>query len=282
MNHDYQEISMNHDYQEPLLSILVLDFVKPEMTRRCLESIKRHVKFPAKVIYLHNGPAEYAYELFKIGLVDHFIQTRSNNGLGVGTRDLVAACFSRYFMMLQNDQVIARDFEEPEFITLVEDGLDLVAPNGQTVKSISLAGPVGGNGVYSERCHIMETKTYKDMEFDIPLPPGGAGPYSHQMWREEAIQKFYKTCNWTHYTGWRPLVLDQGFYTVRDNPDGGRVRMRTDTKSVRWLELPKEPYVFPEMTAQEWADSIAGKWVPGTIPQSYRSHSFNCWGNIES
>mgnify|MGYP000553024458 CR=1 FL=1 len=37
----------------------ILDFNKPAATRVCLESVRRHVKVPHKVIYYHNGPADY-------------------------------------------------------------------------------------------------------------------------------------------------------------------------------------------------------------------------------
>ena len=56
--------------------------------------------------------------------------------------------------------------------------------------------------------------------------------------------------------------------------------MRTDTKALWWEEPPTEKYVFPEHTDSEWELAIAGKWVGGTIPETYlrRGESFNCWG----
>jgi hypothetical protein len=55
--------------------------------------------------------------------------------------------------------------------------------------------------------------------------------------------------------------------------------MRTDTKAVWWDTVPTEPYVFPDMTPDEWAAAIAGQWVGGTIPEAYvkGGHSFKCW-----
>ncbi len=272
-----------NDYVEPELSILVLDFAKPKETRLCLESIKRHVKFPVKVIYLHNGLADYPYEFYQVGLVDQFIQTQYNEGLGVGTRDLVGNCFSKYFMMLQNDQIIARDFEQREFDMICESFGEISSMNGfRTTKSIGLAGHVAGQHIYSERCHIMETEFYKQMEREIPLSLGGAGPYHHQIWREEQIQNHYKDNRYMHFVSPYPLVQDNGVWTIRD-VGGGRVKMRTDTKAVWWLGLPTEPYIFPEMTEQEWQDSIMGNWKNGTIPQAYldKKQSFNCWGEQE-
>jgi hypothetical protein len=267
------------DYVEPELSILVLDFLKPEATRECLQSVKRHILFPHKVIYLHNGPGEheYPYRFYQEGLTDHFIQTNENNGLGVGTRDLVAACFSPYFMMLQNDQVIGRDFTFQEFEAIKK----VLAEPANSVQSVSLAGPTAGINTYSERCHIMMTYLYKEIE--PKLPNGGAGPYGHQPWREGAIQELYRKRLWIHHTDWPPLVANRGVWTVRDNPDGSRLHLRTDTKALWWEHNPKESYVFPELTEAEWTASIAGKWVNGTVPETYlkKGESFNCWGDVK-
>lgn len=270
------------DYSEPELSVLVLDFLKPALTRACLQSVKRHIKFPVKVIYLHNGPAVdgQAYWFYQDGLVDQFIQTRVNNGLGVGTRDLVAACFSPWFLMLQNDQLIGRDFTQDEFdaikYTIGHRDAEL-----RRIMSVSLAGPVGGRGVYSERAHIMETGFYQEIERGLLLSHGGAGPFSHQQWREGQIQAYYDSAGFTHYTDRPPLVIDQGIWTIRNNPDGSRVRMRTDTRAVYWEVVPTAPYVFPEMTPEEWALAISGRWVPGTTPVAYQGIATNCWGDAK-
>ena len=275
---------MSKDYSEPLISVCVLDYCKPQETRLLLESLRDRIKFPHKVIYLHNGGGEsYGYEFFKMGLIDQFIQTRENNGLGIGTRDLMAASFSRFTMYVQNDQVLGRDFTKEELDDIIKTLTSDVKIDGKTVMSISLAGYPCGKGIYSERAHIITTDIYKGFEFDYLLKAGGAGPYHHQPWREGTMQDIYKLNNYIHYAWPRQLFIDNGKYTIRDQPCGGKLRMRTDTKSVVWLVAPKEKYVFPDMTDKEWEDSIAGKWVNGTIPENYLKggHSFQCWGNIE-
>ena len=93
----------------------------------------------------------------------------------------------------------------------------------------------------------------------MPLPAGGAGPFSHQMWREEAIQKYYKEQGYVHFTRLLPIVKDRGVWTRRTQPDGSLVRMRTDTKQVWWDTAPTQSYVFPDMTPEEWATAIAGQ-----------------------
>ena len=98
---------MSTTYSEPLATFLVLDFKKPGETRLLLESLKARVKFPHKVAYLHNGCGEtYGYDFFKQGLIDYFLQTRENNGLGIGTRDLFGISFSPLSIYVQNDQIL--------------------------------------------------------------------------------------------------------------------------------------------------------------------------------
>jgi len=266
---------MSRDYQEPELSVLVLDFLKPEATRLCLESIQRHIKVPHRTIYLHNGSADYAYQFYQNGLADHFIQTDVNRGLGVGTRDLVAACFSRHFIMLQNDQIVGRDFPMTEFYSII-GMIEAEDVDNKMIGSLSLAGPVGGRGVYSERCHLMETELYRQMEHEIPLSPGGAGPFSHQVWREEQIQNWYRENNYTHYTDWRPLVVDNGHESKRTNPDGSVWRHEPDTKKAWLVSGPvKERYVYPKFTDAEWDRVIETQsWPDGQIPEAEIKNSF--------
>ena len=135
------------DYQEPILSVLVLDFNKPVEARACLESVKRHVLCPHRVIYLHNGQADYPAAFLRDGLVDTLIQTSQNRGLGVGTRDLVAACFSPYFLYLQQDQILEHNLTA-DAAQYLFDLLDEEDEEGKVIRSISLAGPICGDGIY--------------------------------------------------------------------------------------------------------------------------------------
>ena len=65
----------------PLVSFLILDFRKPKETKTCLESIKRYVQFPHKIIYLDNGSREgYPQEFKNSGLCDIIIQNNTNTG----------------------------------------------------------------------------------------------------------------------------------------------------------------------------------------------------------
>lgn len=272
-------------YCEPQVSFLVLDMAKPILSHQLLVSLRDKVKFDHKVIYLHNGrkdgTEEYGYEYLREGLIDQFIQTSKNNGLGIGTRDLFAASFSPYSVYVQNDQILGRDFiqsELDEYLSILEYSYPLSRAFTIPI-SISLAGQSAGHMIYSERAHIIKTSFYKKLEYE-GLPYHGAGPYADGPWREGTIQKYYRDNQFLHLTDIPPLFIDRGINTIRDNPDGSRLKMRTDTKAVTWITTPKERYVFPDMTEQEWIKSISGNWKDGTIPEGYlkRGESFNCWG----
>ncbi len=257
-------------YQEPQVSFLVLDFAKPDASRQCLESIKRHVKFPTKVIYCHNGLADYPMDFLREGLIDELIMPRVNGGLGLGTRALFGACFSPYAVYWQNDQIMGRDFTQLEVDALVEVLRDPV------VGSVSLAGAPCGHRTYSERAHVISTKWYKRMEQDAALGAGGAGPHHDQPWREGLIQAHYAREGIVHETNWPPLAIDNGRTAERQNPDGSRWSHEPDTKRLTLVSGPvKERFVYPKLSDREWEHVIATQsWQPGQIPENEVKDSF--------
>lgn len=269
-------------YEAPILSVLVLDFLKEKETRDCLGSIKSHIKVPHEVIYLHNGSADYPYQLFKDGLIDRFIQTRVNGGLGLGTRDLFAAAFSPYSLLLQNDQQLIRDIDDKTFRHLVEM-LDREIRHEKwplaTIKSVSLAGPVGGRDMYSERLHLVKTLFYKAMEAADILGYGGAGPYHDSVWRERQIQDYYRKHHFIHDTSISSFVQDNGFEAVRQNADGSLWVHKPDTKALKLISGPvKHRAVYPPLTEQEWTDVLSTQsWPEWQIPEREKASSFKAW-----
>jgi len=265
-----------NEYKEPELTIVVLDFLKETETRLCLESIKRHVKFSVKTILYHNGNgAEYPYQFFREGLCDTLIQTQKNEGLGIGTRDTFNAVFSPWTLSLQNDQIIGRDFTQEEF-DKIKQYFD-AGYNGNIIKSISLAGPVCGQGIYSERCHIIKTDFYKWMEKGLPYH--GCGPYHDGEWRESYIQRLYKANSLIHFTDWPALVVDNGRSAKRQNPDGSLWEHQPDRKGLRLINGPvRDRYVYPYFTPEEWDYVISTQsWPEWQIPEKEKAHSFHVW-----
>ena len=271
-------------YEEPELTYLVLDFLKEDETRRCLESVKTHTKFPHKVIYLHNGRVveqdhttgqarlPYPARFLQEGLIDQLIQTGKNTGLGIGTRDLFAASFSPYSFYLQNDQFLNRDFTQEEFRKLAGMiGQQLRSPHDAlvwTVQSVDLAGGVWGLHNYNERAHLMLTAFYKQLEASGLLGYHGAGPYDDGPWREEQMQKFYKDNRYLHYTYEDRFITDFGHRSVRENPDGSLWEQEPDTKKLRLLRGPvKERASWPKLSEAEWEQVIKTQsWPEGRVP----------------
>lgn len=273
-------------YTEPPVSFLVLDYDRFEAAQSCLKSIRHYCKLPHyQIIYLHNGLLsdrrglpDYPLLLLQDGLIDQLITPRINGGLGLGTRTLFGACFSPLAIYWQVDQVMGRDFTQDE----VDDLMRTLAPDSRVdgsriCMSVSLAGPVCGTDVYSERAGAMLTETYRMLEREVPLGAGGAGPWHHLPWREGAIQQFYREHGYFHHTHWKPLAVDNGRDAARQNPDGSRWRHQPDTKRL-WLlgsHPVKERYVYPKLTDAEWARVIETQsWPPGEIPEQERKDSF--------
>ena len=284
------------EYKEPELTYLVLDFLKEPETRRCLESIKRHTKFPHKVIYLHNGPVveqehttgrnpqseqehttgqgplPYPARFLAEGLCDQLIQTSTNTGLGIGTRDLFAASFSPYSFYLQNDQFLNRDFTQEEFKSLTAMiGQQLRSPDDGlvwTVQSVDLAGGVWGLHKYTERAHLIPTTFYKQLEASGLLGYHGAGPYDDGPWREEQIQTFYKKNRYLHYTYPNRFITDFGHRSVRENKDGSLWSQEPDTKKLTLLRGPVHKRAsWPKLNDEEWAGVLRTQnWPQDTVP----------------
>lgn len=272
-------------YEEPQVSLLVLDYNRPAAAYACLESIRKHVKLDRyKVIYCHNGiptkPSHYPMDLLHAGLIDELIMPRVNGGLGLGTRALYAACFSPLALSWQVDQVMGRDLIQAE----VDEWVTLLSPrsrvDGSTiVASISLAGPVCGHNIFSERASVVETAFYRELEHGLPLSPGGAGPWHHLLWREGQIQQHYAERGYRHITNWPPLAIDNGRDAVRQNPDGSRWMHYPDTKQLWLLSGPvRESYVYPRFTEAEWASVLDRQvWPDGQIPETEQKESFHVW-----
>lgn len=263
-------------YTEPQVSFLVLDYQRPEAADLCLRSIRLRCKLSNyRIIYCHNGLADYPHQFLKDGLIDELIMPRVNGGLGLGTRALYAACFSPLAISWQVDQVMGRDFDQQELRDL-SGVLDNMHRSGGVVKSIGLAGAVCGEHVYTERALITRTAFYRSMEHGLPLSHGGAGPYADAQWREGQIQDHYRQQGYIHLTNWQPLAIDNGRDAVRQNPDGSVWRHEPDTKRLTLLSGPvKERFVYPKLSDAEWAQVLATQsWPPGQIPEQERKDSF--------
>ncbi len=257
------------------ISYLVLDYNKPLESRNALLSIRKNTKFEYQIIFLSNGGnQDYVFDYYKEGLIDKLIINSKNNGLGYGTEDLFRFCDTEWAIYFQNDQELIIPIFEDQINRLIDEFY-----KNTKLGAIGLAGTPCGTNVYSERAHLINVAFYNK----IPKTHGGCGPFNHLKYNEQCVQEFFKENRYEFLSLINPIVRDCGYYTIRELPCGGVVRQRTDKKSVTWIKLPKEKYMFPEMNDTEWKDSVDGKWINGTIPIKYleKKESFNCWGNIE-
>lgn len=257
-------------YTAPLLSVAILDHRKPDEAYRLLDSLAINLKVEAEIVYAHDGPApEYIESFFDAGSIDTLIQTKAAQGCGIQTRRLFQACLAPYVMYVQVDQYLTRPFTEAIFAKCREL---LEAP--QTFY-IDLAGNQG-HGRPSERALLMKRDRYLSIP-GLSDTIGGPGPYADHPWTEALLQEYIGR-NQLRFATLTPTFFgDNGIWSIRTQPDGSISKLRTDTKALYWETQPKEPFVYPDLTEAEWAASIAGTWVDGTIPERYREHSFRCW-----
>lgn len=279
---------MSNLFKEPELSILILDYLKPNESLMLLNSIKKHVKVPHKVIFCDNGSGEkYPYFFLEKGLIDQLIVNRESFGLGVGTRDLFAASHSKYSMYVQNDQYFYYDLTEEifKYCKSLFGEINLSGSIGESVsrnKSISLAGYNCGFGVFSERAFLIETDFYKSLE---PLSLGGAGPLHDLRWRENQIQEIYKKNNWFHYYPnfyECPIVLDNGAFAIRDMRFVGRGLWvhRTDNRQLWQICAPNNlDGDYPRFNDIEKDDVLKNGWEDGKVPEIEINEASTVWEN---
>lgn len=254
-----------------MISFLVLDYNRPDETAICLQSIRQNTKCAHQIILLSNGGEQsYVHSLYQTGWIDRLVLNKKNSGLGFGTTDLFKVCDTKYAIYFQNDQWLGREINAIR----VSAWTHLIEYPESKVRSIGLAGDQC-QGQYSERAHFIDVDFYNS----IPNKPnGGAGPYHHIEWNEGYIQRYYRENGFVHHVLTEPLVGDNGCYALRENPDGSRWKHRTDTKQLWMLRAPKEKFIYPYFTDEEWAQVLSTqKWEDGKIPTNEVKSSFTFW-----
>ena len=77
------------------------------------------------------------------------------------------------------------------------------------------------------------------------------------------------------------MFRDCGWDSVRENPDGSLWKHHPDTKVLFCLEAPKQKFVYPNLTEEEWTEAISGDWpTSGKIPEKEKDSSFQYWNEI--
>ena len=75
-----------------------------------------------------------------------------------------------------------------------------------------------------------------------------------------------------------PPFIDNGKWSVRENPDGAVFKHRTDLKTVYCLNKPMQVYDYPPFSKAQWAIAINGDYPKeGMVPDGWKDNVFECW-----
>lgn len=194
------------------VSFLVLDFNRAQETRNLLVSLRGKIKFKDyEIVLLSNGGDQsYLGEFYSSNLVDRLLIYNKNVGCGVATHDLFDSAKGEYSIYVQNDHSLERDFTQEE--------LDkMISALNSDYQLIDLSGGAGHNDKYSERAHIIKTKTYQE----LPIKGfGGPGPFEEYFWSEAGASYSFWHLNYKIHHEWPLLFGNTGFRTVREDSEG--------------------------------------------------------------
>ncbi len=268
-------------YMNSKISCLVLDYAKPKQTKQCLQSIKEKLTAEHETILLSNGicegkmlgesPRDYAVDFVFNGLMDQLIINKENNGCGNGTDQLFRAANTEWALYVQNDQVLVGALNQG----IINGFIDFLTERTEFL-CIDLAGGQAGVNTYSERAHFINVKRYREIFKGKSGEIGGPGPFNFNKYSEQYVQEYCQLKGLNIAVGPR-VFADCGVTSIREIGDG-IYEHRCDTKQL-WIH--KRPTykteTYPPFNEEEWQLALNGKWVNGTIPEQWKSHSFKVW-----
>ena len=304
-------MKQNYSALDKQFSFLVLDYNRPTESELCLQSIRNMVKFDnyEVVFYSNGGGQDYVYDFYKRGLIDRCILNSTNEGTGFGTMKLIQSCATDFFMSIQCDNYLNREFHQDELdamITMIKE---------TNVFCIDLSHADTNNNLFSERCYVMETDFYNANPNQVG---GGPGPYIDLTWTEkttqewvthlsqeidgqtinsvvlhwqleELLQEYDKLdisdpshANHTPFEYWivdHTLISNSGKYTVRSCKYGGEYKFRNDTQQLWILRKPSQKSEFGKnINDEEWDKILKDEWEQGSVPEGQREWIANVWG----
>ncbi len=260
-----------------MVNILVLNYARPAETEKCLKSIRENCLFEHRVILLNNGAhnQDFLHSLFKQGFINFLINEPENLGGGGGTVKLFESSKSEYSLWIECDVEIGFSINQD----LMNSWISYLENNHDNVKCIDLTGGICGQNVYSGRCFFINTAFYNSIDkFEIGPNGeklyGGPGPYNHVKYLEQFIQEYFKENGYN--VAQIPVIKDNGYSSVRENPDKSLWQHEPDTKKLYLLKGPvTQKYIYPKFTDEEWDFVLKLQmWPPGNIPQNERADSF--------
>lgn len=103
-------------YQEPLLSILVLDYLREKPAKTLMDSLKLNLRFKAKIIYLSNSPdCDYAKKFLDEGKIDTLIIHKNENSLDHCIKQLFSVSTTPFSIFCRSDCILSKQIFEPTF-----------------------------------------------------------------------------------------------------------------------------------------------------------------------
>ena len=71
------------------------------------------------------------------------------------------------------------------------------------------------------------------------------------------------------------MIKDNGYSSVRENPDSSQYIHQPDRKGLKVLKYPTEKYIYPKWSDNEWNKILNGEiWQDWDIPENEKKDSF--------
>lgn len=256
-----------YDNLKKEISFLILDYNRPNESKLLLESLKQFVKFSNyEVIYFSNGGRQnYVVDFYASGLIDRLILNRKNDGVGLAQPRMVEFCQTDFFINVQCDRYMFRDFTLEELNHLKS------LFNNPKIGAINFTQ----NLPFSENAFMMNTNFYCQNDLHVG---GGPGPY-HNLgigsetttydWLVKHDLKVVDYCE-------QYLFNDNGKYSVIETSTGGIIRKRCDTQQLWIIKPPKEREGIQgnQPNNEEWEKILSGNWKDGEMLESSKDKSF--------
>lgn len=258
--------------------ILILDYNRQDELKLLLESLKENAKFDKDIVVLNNGGERYADAYKEQGLCDRVIHFDRGVGCGFGTIHLFAQCRTKYAFYVQVDHYLAYELNNND----IKDFVSLIEESGFFY--VDVAGDQG-HGNYSERAQFIKVEDYNR----ISKQGGGPGCWNHLKWTEECVQNYIKENELKYHSFYQsawlgdkmvklPPFIDNGKWSIRENPDGAIFKHRTDLKTVYCLNKPTQVYDYPPFSHAQWNIAINGDYPKeGMVPEGWRDSVFEFW-----
>ncbi|MEC0368467.1 glycosyltransferase family 2 protein [Paenibacillus chibensis] len=126
----------------PLTSLVMLTRNGLDMTRRCVESIRRHTAEPLEWIVVDNGSTDGTVEFWESMAGVKLIANEDNKGFAAGTNQGMMEAAGDYILLLNNDTLVTPNWLTGLFAALHRDpDIGMVGPVSNHVAPIQRIPP---------------------------------------------------------------------------------------------------------------------------------------------